>query len=145
MTTIKTTRRDGVTALIATGLVVMLAGSAGAEQAGRYVLQRAGDGFIRLDTQTGATAHCSLREKTWRCDSLDGALAVHQELQRLAQENRRLKARIAALEAGKSARAPKTDLPSEEEFSRIMDFMEMAMKRFLEFARTLRDAPGKEI
>lgn len=116
-----------------------------AEDAGRYVLQRTTDGFIRLDTATGDTAHCSLKQAAWRCDSLDGGTALRQELQRLSDENKRLKARIETLETSKAAQAPRSSLPSEAEFSRIMDFMEMAMRRFMEFARDLKGEQDKEI
>lgn len=120
------------------------------ERTGRYVLQRAGDGFIRLDTVTGATAHCRQRQAAWQCDSLsDDQGAMQQSLNELAAENRRLKARVEQLEKqlvdNQPDRKGRTGLPSDEELDEIMGFFEKVMRRFLEFARTLKDFSGKDV
>ena len=137
--------RKYLAGLLVTAALALPATSVNAEETGRYVLQRAGDGFIRLDTVTGDTAHCALREASWRCEAMDQEMQTRSELRRLQDENAQLRARIEALEKLSAAREPVSGLPSDEEFGRIMDFLDTAMRRFLEMAKTLREEPGKDI
>ena len=63
----------GVVALAAPawseGPVTPAAAPAGA---GRYALNAARDGFVRLDTATGAVSHCSQEAGVWHCDTIAG-------------------------------------------------------------------------
>ena len=36
----------------------------------RYVLEKAGDGFIRLDRETGALSRCLEKSGSWACESI---------------------------------------------------------------------------
>ena len=135
--------------LLASVLVVLTASNASAEQTGRYVLQRSGEGFIRLDTFTGSTAHCKQRNAAWQCESIDDEqTAADSSISALKAENRKLKARVEHLEKQladkKAIGRDRLGLPSDEEFDRIMGFFETAMRRFMEFARTLRDFSGED-
>lgn len=95
----------------------------------RYQLERSGDGFARLDTETGEMSYCVEREGQLVCRlSADERSALLAEIDRLEAEIDSLGARIAALE-GKSARPP-DNLPSDEEFERTLGFMERFMRRF---------------
>ena len=137
------------------GLLLLVSVSGGQtlaaqEKTGRYVLQRAGDGFIRLDTVTGATAHCRQRQAAWHCESLsDDQSGVRDEIASLQAENLKLRRQVENLEARLSQRErqtrDKTGLPSDEEFDRIMTFFDRVMRRFLEFAKTLRDFTGEDV
>ncbi len=59
-------------------VVLILAGlfAAGAavgdevKPANRFAVQPSDDGFIRLDTQTGAVSHCGRRDGVWFCEKL---------------------------------------------------------------------------
>jgi hypothetical protein len=124
-------------------LALMLAGPAAAE--GRYVLKDVEGGFIRLDTETGAVSHCSVRNETWRCEPVaDAHAALQDEINRLAQENAALEQQLAELEDGEPGRAPTLELPSDEDLDRVFGIFERFMQRFFDFARGLNEDTGKE-
>jgi hypothetical protein len=59
---------------------------------GRYTLNKATDGFVRLDTQTGAVALCSQRTVGWACQvAPEDRTAFESEIARLRGENAVLK------------------------------------------------------
>lgn len=122
------------------GLLAALALPAGAEeQPGRYVLKDVKDGFIRLDTKTGAVSHCELRSPQWICESVaDDRQVLQQEIAKLENENALLKKRVGELESQRGAQ-----LPSDADLDRVMGFFERMMKRLIEFARGL-DRSGQE-
>ncbi|MGE0008698.1 MAG: hypothetical protein AB7S92_24350 [Parvibaculaceae bacterium] len=117
-------------------LAVLLAGSAAtaAEIAGRYVLEKVEQGFLRLDTETGAMALCAARSGVWECQAIkDQGLDLTAELARTRAENEKLKARIAELEKGGGT----TKLPTDQEVDRMMDVFGRMFDRFLDFAREM--------
>jgi hypothetical protein len=124
------------------GLALTLAGTAAAD--GRYVLKDVEGGFIRLDTETGAVSHCSVRNETWRCEPVaDAQAALQDEINRLAREKAELELRLAELDDGWT-RAPSIELPSEEDLDRVFGVFEKFMQRFIDFARGLNKDTGKE-
>lgn len=140
--------------LIALALIFALSAAAGStQQTGRYILKHAGDGFVRLDTRTGSLAHCLKIDGKWQCESLDTGKSVHStEIAQLKQQNKNLTNRVARLEAklrelSGETRKPKSKLglPSDQELDEIMGFFEKLVMRFMQFARTLQDAPGEDI
>ena len=59
---------------------------------GRYTLNKVGDGFVRLDTQSGEVALCSQRTVGWACQSAPDDRATYEsEIARLRSENAALK------------------------------------------------------
>jgi hypothetical protein len=59
---------------------------------GRYTLSEVADGFVRLDTQTGAVALCSQRTVGWACQAApEDRAAFESEVARLRSENAALK------------------------------------------------------
>jgi hypothetical protein len=125
------------------GLALLLAGPAGAAE-GRYVLKDVEGGFIRLDTETGAVSHCSVRNETWRCEPVaDAQAALQDEINRLAQEKAELEQQLAELN-GEPGRAPSIELPSDEDLDRVFGIFERFMQRFFDFARGLNEDSGKE-
>jgi hypothetical protein len=111
---------------------------------GRYVLEKAGSGFIRLDRQTGAVSRCLERSGSWACESLDDdrtadRAEVKAEVDRLQRQNEELKRRIAVLEKrpGDSAGGTRIELPTQQDVDRFMALVEGWMRRFVEFARSL--------
>jgi hypothetical protein len=132
---------------------------------GRYTLSQTADGFVRLDTRTGAVSTCGNNGNGWACYAVpDERKAMDTEIGRLQAENERLKAQLASREgasSGKSDEAlPKSDkqvapkaeseprieipLPSDADVDRVMSFLERAWRRLVEMAnRVQRDASGK--
>lgn len=99
-----------------------LAGPASAADAGRYVMEKTGEGYVRMDTATGEMSICSERGGQLVCKlAADERAAFQDELDRL-------EARVSALEdkAGRTLA-----VPSEEEFDRGLDNMEKFFRRFL--------------
>jgi hypothetical protein len=120
--------------------------------AGRYAIQSSDNGFVRLDTQTGAVSHCRQTDGTWHCDAIaeDKAALERQikdlsdQVTTLTDEVGRLKEELAAL---KSTPAPQTTLTPEEEreFDKAMGFAERLMKRFFEMVRDLKGEEKQSI
>lgn len=88
------------------GLAGILAGDASsAEEApnpGRFSLSASGEGFIRLDTLTGAVSHCTRTDGVWRCvpaEAVEPAAGAREAGQEPAIEARlrRLEAAVAAI------------------------------------------------
>ena len=132
---------------------------------GRYTLSQTADGFIRLDTRSGAVSTCSNKGNGWACYAVpDERKAMDETIGRLQEENDRLKAQLAAREGGPQGKTdealPKSDkqavpkadterkieipLPSDADVDRAMSFLERAWRRLVEMAnRVQRDASGK--
>ncbi|MBR0933189.1 hypothetical protein [Bradyrhizobium jicamae] len=154
---------------------VLLGGAAIAQSApdtenGRYALSPAGDGYLRLDTRTGAVSNCTNSNTGWACYAVpDERAAMDAEIGRLQADNDRLKTELAAREPtipGKTDEAlPKSDqlkkpgpktaegdrkieipLPSDQDVDRVMSFLERAWRRLVEMAnRVQRDVNGGKI
>src|SRR5579872_170017 len=61
-------------------------------EGGRYVFSKQADGFLRLDTQSGAVALCSQQPVGWACQTAPEDRAVFEnEIARLQSENAALK------------------------------------------------------
>lgn len=109
---------------------------------GRYQLERAGDGFLRLDRDTGAITFCQGQGGVWSCTAVRGGEAAavganaSTEDQDAAMEHRlqAIEKRLAELEA-----QSKIVLPSDEDVDRALDIFGKFMNRFADFARDLND------
>jgi hypothetical protein len=167
-----------VTGLLAVALSYVGLASAAADSGpdtenGRYTLSQTADGFVRLDTRTGAVSTCSNNGKGWACYAVpDERTAMDETIGRLQEDNEKLKAQLAAREGeqqGKAGEAlpesspkssPKSDnqatpkaeserkieipLPSDEDVDRVMSFLERAWRRLVDMAnRMQKDASGK--
>jgi len=132
---------------------------------GRYTLSQTADGFIRLDTRSGAVSTCSNNGNGWACYAVpDERKAMDEAIGRLQAENDQLKAQLAAREGGASGKidealpksdkqaAPRADserkieipLPSDADLDRVMSFLERAWRRLVDMAnRMQKDAAGK--
>lgn len=96
-------RSLALTILVALGWAV----TAEADDPGRYALSASRDGFVRLDTATGAVSHCRPQNGIWRCEPMtadDGGLRARVDA--LTSEVARLTATVAALDARLAALAP---------------------------------------
>jgi hypothetical protein len=143
--------------LVAGGM--LLSWTAAAEDAGlgRYQIAPDGDGFVRLDTETGALAHCDRSDGVWRCavvvedrSEVDRRiLALQEELSALRADVDDLRERLAEFEAGEEAQPGTSDETSEEEekeFDEALSFAERMMRRFFDMIRELKnEAPPQQI
>ena len=140
--------------VLAVLILVPIAGAACAEgppaPAGRYQIAPDKDGFVRLDTETGALSHCMKGEGTWRCDTIaedDSALAARLdglvgEIGALGTKLDGLTKRVEAVESGLAA-APAA-FPKDEEIDRALTFAERLMQRFFEMVRRLKSEEAAE-
>ena len=98
---------------------------AGSDQ-GRYQIAPDGDGFVRLDTETGALSHCERSDGVWHCAIVvEDRVEIDERIAALQEEMASLKAnlkelgdRLAAVEEGldQAERGPPGDgLSAEQE------------------------------
>ncbi|MGB3540938.1 MAG: hypothetical protein WBA42_22510 [Mesorhizobium sp.] len=112
-------------------LACLTAASAQAEDAGRYQLEKSADGYIRMDTQTGAMSKCQEQNGQLVCRmAADERTAFQDQVDDLQKSVKALDARVARLENSLSARV-ESKLPSEEEFNRTIDYMERFVRGFM--------------
>jgi len=132
----------------ALSLMLMTAASCGVradtpdDARGRYALSPVDGGVLRLDKETGAVALCAKKGEAWSCDPVsDKAGAANERIAKLEAENKELKDRIAALEAGRhdgpapdaatpDGKAPGFQVPSEEEVDKALDYVERMFRKF---------------
>jgi hypothetical protein len=127
--------RDPVCLLVCSLMLIGAVGPAVAEPsepaaAGRFAMTPSGEGFLRLDTQTGAVSLCTIINAVPQCRSgPDERAALEAEIQRLASENTLLKQKI---EAARSAQDPATKLPDNATIDRAFDIAERFMRRMMQ-------------
>ncbi len=113
-------------------------------EGGRYVFSKQANGFLRLDTQSGAVSLCSEQPVGWACQTAPEDRAVFEnEIARLQSENAALKKVLLAhnlpLPPGV---APDTSsaqndsillrLPSDAEIDRALAFVGQVWQRFID-------------
>ena len=109
--------------------------STGAVAADRYTLERTEDGYVRLDTQTGAMSICKESGTELVCRAAaDERTALENEIDRLATRLGDIDKRLTALESS-SILQPGELLPSEEQIDKSLDTMEQFFRRFMEVMR----------
>src|SRR5262245_38293088 len=109
-------------ALLVPGLVLAgLAGSASGEEVERYRLEKTDNGYVRMDTTTGAMSICEERTGQLVCKAAaDERAAFQDEIDRLQAKLDGVEARVAKLE---SRAIPEVLLPSDEEVDKSLDLM----------------------
>lgn len=114
---------------------------------GRYQIVPDGDGFIRLDTENGALAHCAKRDGAWFCDTVsatDSGLdrkieGLADEVSSLKETIGRLTTRLDGIEDRFDDRATASPKMEEQDLDRALTFAERLMRRFFDFVRGLKD------
>ncbi|HSG94663.1 MAG TPA: hypothetical protein VLA28_04035 [Afifellaceae bacterium] len=128
-------------------LMLAFAGPAAAQSVvrdGRYAIVPVEDGFLRLDTGTGAVSRCTGKIDRLTCRILpDERLAYEAEIGRLEDRIDELESRVAVLEERRpfgSLDVPngEGELPSEEEIDKVMTLAEKVMRRFFGFVKELK-------
>lgn len=131
---------------------------------GRYSMTATDNGMLRLDTQTGAVSLCAGTAGHWVCRSIaDDRLALENEIDRLSNENQRLKAELEQRQSEAKPDVPyeaKPDVtpevqlepdalgswrPSDEDIEEFMTFFEKIMNRFKQIAESMKgDSPKQQ-
>lgn len=94
-------------------------------ETGRFQMERVEDGFVRLDTQTGAVSLCRMRDDQIVCrPSVDERYAFEDTIAVLEE-------RIEKLEQLRTAPRPTQPQQTDDEVDRAMRMMEQMMRRFL--------------
>jgi flagellar motility protein MotE (MotC chaperone) len=128
--------------LIPAALVSLVAASAFSEEADRYKLEKSANGYIRMDTQSGAMSICEERSGQLVCKmAADERTAFQDEVDRLQTSVKALDERVAKLENSLSARL-ESKLPSEEDFNKTMGYMERFVRGFMGIVKDMDKESG---
>ena len=128
--------------LIPAALVSLVAASAWSEETDRYRLEKSANGYVRLDTQTGAMSICEERSGQLVCKmAADERAAFQDEVDRLQSSMKAMDARVTKLENSLSARL-ESKLPSEEDFSKTMSYMERFLRGFMGIVKDMEKDSG---
>lgn len=108
----------------------------------RFQIEKSGDGYIRLDRQTGAISTCTLSGQDLDCRmSADERAALQAEIDRLAAEVEQLKAGTPEATAGasmsKDGKQLTLKLPSEAEIKQVVAFFEDMVQRVVNAVKDL--------
>jgi hypothetical protein len=124
-------------------LALLMTAPAQAEDAGRYTLDKTAEGYVRMDTQTGALSKCAEQSGQLVCRmAADERAAFQDEIDRLNTAMKALDTRVVTLENSLSARL-ESKLPSEEEFNKTMGYMERFLRSFMGIVKDMdRDDTG---
>ena len=118
-------------------LASLVTTSAQAEDAGRYRLEKSADVYVRMDVLTGEMSLCMERSSQLVCKSAaEERTAFQDEIERLQGTVKALDERIAKLENSLSARL-ESNLPSEEDFTKTMSYMERFLRGFMGIVKDL--------
>lgn len=118
--------------IVAGAVITTLFSTAALAENGRYVMEKTENGYVRMDTQSGAMSICQTQNDQIICKmAADERAAFNEDISALED-------RVAALEeriSGGVAVANKDGLPSDEEFERGLGYMEKFMRRFMGIAK----------
>ncbi len=125
--------------LVSVVSVCLFSAPGAAQEQERYKLEKSGDGYVRMDTQTGAMSTCQERDGQMVCRmAADERTAFQDEIDRLQSSVRALDERVSKLENSLAAKLEST-LPSEEDFDKTMSYMERFFRKFLGIVKELEN------
>ena len=129
-------------AILAAPLLIVLASAGAQAEEDRYVLERSGDGFVRMDRQTGEMSTCTQQGEALVCKlAADERTAYQDEIDRLAKALTTLDERVAKLENSLSARL-ESKLPTEEDFDKTLSYMERFLRSFMGIVKDMEEENG---
>lgn len=123
----------------------------------RYRFSASGDGFVRLDSQTGEVSYCAPRTAGWACQpAADERAAFEAEIARLADANVALKRDLAAHQPPPAApdaappkgyRVPEVELrlPTNEDIDRAVTFAGKVWKRLVDMLNDIQKETREKI
>lgn len=138
---------------LSAGLVLAVAGGAGAEQAERYTMSPVEEGMLRFDSRTGTLSLCRRHWGQWSCELVpDTARELRSELKRLEERNATLRAEIEQLKSAPSSvqedlASKKQDriipkvrvlVPDDETINEMMAVLENIVRRFQDMLESLK-------
>jgi len=124
--------RTAVAALAGLCALPFLAAGAFGQDEERYRLERTEEGYVRMDTQTGAMTLCREQAGELVCrPASESGDADASEIDALRERVAALEERIQALE-GEAG-----DVPLEQEFEQSLNLMERFFRRFVDIVRGL--------
>ncbi|RVD73132.1 MAG: hypothetical protein E5V62_03350 [Mesorhizobium sp.] len=130
--------------LIPAALFSLVAVSAFSEETDRYRLEKSANGYIRMDTQTGAMSICEERSGQLVCKmAADERAAFQDEVDKLQTSVKALDERVAKLENSLSARL-ESQLPSEEDFNKTLGYMEQFFRTFKDIVKDMDKENGDD-
>jgi hypothetical protein len=128
--------------IVPVSTALLVTASAKAEDSGRYRLEKSADGYVRMDTQTGAMSTCKDQNGQLVCrTAADERAAFQDEIDRLQASVKALDTRVATLENSLSARL-ESKLPSEEEFNKTMGYVERFLRGFMAIVKDMDNDTG---
>ena len=124
--------RTAVAAVAGLCALPFLAAGAFGQEEERYRLERTEEGYVRMDTQTGAMTLCREQagELVCRPASESGEVAS-SEIDALRDRVAELEERVKTLEQAGD------DVPLEQEFEQSLNMMERFFRRFVDIVRGL--------
>jgi hypothetical protein len=125
---------------LATPALAQQPADSAATENGRYSMTPVQDGFLRLDTRTGAVAMCRLVNGAPECRlAADERAALENEIGRLQAQNRDLRLKPP----GPGDAGPPSSLPSEQDMDKALSFAERFMRRMMRIMREQGESPDK--
>lgn len=108
---------------------------------GRYTMTPAPNGFLRLDTRSGAVSLCTLNNGNVRCQSsADERAALEAEIARLSRKNAMLEKKLA--QSGKPITKRLRDaLPTDAEMDKALSIAEKIFRRMM---RVIKEEAPKQ-
>jgi hypothetical protein len=125
-------------AIMLVGLIVAGTAAGDDKPLNRFAVQPSDDGFIRLDTQTGAVSHCGRRKGVWFCEKLvEDQTAIEAEIDALRTRIDALSTEVEAL-AKRPPAAIETPAPPPEK----PGFVTKAFHRLYALVRRMKGEAG---
>ena len=122
--------------LLVAALLLPAVPAAGAQD-DRYVLEKSGEGFVRMDRQTGEMSTCRTEGTGLVCKlAADERTAYQQEIDSLQEKVDGLEERVAKLENSLASRLEST-LPTEQDFEKTLGYMERFFRSIMGIVRDM--------
>ncbi len=106
-------------------------------QSGRFVMEKTDEGYVRMDTQSGAISICVVDDGQVICKmAADERAAFDADIAALEDRVAKLESQLGS---GGALALKNNGLPTEEEFERGLGYMEKFMRRFMDITKDLED------
>lgn len=111
--------------------------------AGRYSMTPTTDGFLRLDTKTGAVSLCVIKKENVLCQpGADERAALEAEIARLSRKNADLENSLKSARKSTGQRLREI-LPSDKDMDKALTYAERLMRRMMRIMREEEKRPDK--